>query len=236
MNDDARQEERTPTLDAAVPWVASLASSEAVKPGTSGLELDGYLTGVIVAPDLVRPSRWMAVLWEDDAPIFDDVAQWQSRLAAVAVVFNTLSARIDASLRRLEAERICDYCPAFQPAEGKPAHDAIRVWARGFQRAMELVPEGWIALAEDARLEPILAPLVGFIDVGEGFEPAEDINDRLDWAAANIPRAILLLRKIAKLRDRRATAPSAIYRTKAGRNAPCPCGSRRKYKRCCGQT
>src|SRR5947208_1551038 len=24
--------------------------------------------------------------------------------------------------------------------------------------------------------------------------------------------------------------------TKVGRNAPCPCGSRKKYKRCCGRT
>ncbi|MGH7108083.1 MAG: SEC-C metal-binding domain-containing protein [Acetobacteraceae bacterium] len=85
-------------------------------------------------------------------------------------------------------------------------------------------------------MEPILAPLVGFIDVGEGFEPAEDIDNRLDWAAANIPRAILLLRKLAKLRDRRATAPGPTRQTKPGRNAPCPCGSGRKYKRCCGQS
>ncbi|MGH7187765.1 MAG: SEC-C metal-binding domain-containing protein [Acetobacteraceae bacterium] len=80
------------------------------------------------------------------------------------------------------------------------------------------------------------SPLVGFIDVGEGFEPAEDIDNRLDWAAANIPRAILLLRKLAKLRDRRATAPGPTRQTKPGRNAPCPCGSGRKYKRCCGQS
>ncbi|MGH9439408.1 MAG: SEC-C metal-binding domain-containing protein, partial [Terriglobia bacterium] len=94
----------------------------------------------------------------------------------------------------------------------------------------------WIALAEDTRLEPILAPLVGFIDVGEEFEPAEDIGDRLDWAAANIPRAILLLRKIAKLRDRQTAAAEPTRYTKPGRNQPCPCGSGRKYKRCCGQS
>lgn len=235
MNVSARPEERISTPDPAGLWMAFLASL-ASKRAMSALGLDGYLTGVIVAPSVIRPGLWMAGLWEDDEPIFDDVVQLQSSLAAIGVMFNTLSVRIDASRQRLEAERICDYRPAFQPAEGKPAHDAIRVWARGFQRAMELAPEDWITLAEDARLEPILTPLVGFIDVGEEFEPAEDINDRLDWAAANIARAILLLRKIAKLRDRRAAAPESTRYRKLGRNEPCPRGSGRKYKRCCTQS
>ncbi|MDH2129550.1 SEC-C metal-binding domain-containing protein [Sphingobium yanoikuyae] len=28
--------------------------------------------------------------------------------------------------------------------------------------------------------------------------------------------------------------PSSIKRQKIGRNDPCPCGSGRKYKKCCG--
>jgi len=54
-----------------------------------------------------------------------------------------LSARIDQSLRRLEAERIGDYRPAFQTTEGqptasKPSHDAVKTWVSGFWRAMAL--------------------------------------------------------------------------------------------------
>ncbi len=33
----------------------------------------------------------------------------------------------------------------------------------------------------------------------------------------------------------RDNAPDRRARPKVGRNAPCPCGSRKKYKRCCGQ-
>lgn len=109
---------------------------------------------------------------------------------AIGIIFSALSFRIDQSRQRLQAERICDCCPAFQPVDGKPPHDTVRTWARGFRRAMRLAPADWIALAENSHLEPILAPLIGFIEVGEAFEPAADINDRLDWAAANIPHAI----------------------------------------------
>jgi uncharacterized protein len=198
----------------------------------SGLELDGYLTGVIVAPSSIRPNRWLAGLWENDEPVFGNVPQVQSAFDAVALMFNTLSARIKRGLRRLEAERICDYRPAFQPIEGKPPHDAVRTWARGFWRAMRLAPAEWSALAEDERFQPIIAPLVGFIELNDPeFEPAEDIDDQ---AADNIPRAILLLRQIAQLRESRASVAAPTHRTKVGRNDPCPCRPGKKYKRCCG--
>ncbi|HUC18187.1 MAG TPA: SEC-C metal-binding domain-containing protein [Acetobacteraceae bacterium] len=49
-------------------------------------------------------------------------------------------------------------------------------------------------------------------------------------------RSILLLRKIAQLRaSRRVARPPTRY-PKPGRNDPCPCGSGRKYKRCCAQS
>ncbi|HTW54360.1 MAG TPA: UPF0149 family protein [Stellaceae bacterium] len=235
MNYDPGHEPRGATPDPALLWGALLASTAAPKHAMSALELDGYLTGVIVAPGPIRPSRWMAGLWENDEPVLGNVTQVQSALDAVALMFNTLSTRIERSLQRLEAERICDYRPAFQPIEGKPPHEAVRTWAGGFWKAMALTPAEWSALAEDERLQPIIAPLVGFIELDDPeFEPAEDIDDRLDQAAANIPRAILLLRKIAQLRESRASLAGPTHRTKIGRNDPCPCRSGKKYKRCCG--
>jgi uncharacterized protein len=51
----------------------------------------------------------------------------------------------------------------------------------------------------------LVEPFIGFIDLGKDAtsEPAEDIDDRLDEAAAAIPRAILLLRKLANIRAAR---------------------------------
>jgi uncharacterized protein len=228
---------RTAASEAASAWLAFLATPAAPERVMSLLELDGYLTGVIVAPSPIRPGLWMAGLWADDEPIFDDAAQIQSVLGAVGTLFNALGDRIDRSLRRLEAERVCDYRPAFQTGEGKPPHDAIRQWVGGFWRAMALAPADWHALASDERTQVIIAPFVGFIDAGEDdtFEPAADIDDRLGEAATEIPRAILLLKKIAQIRASRPRAERQPPRTKTGRNDPCPCGSGKKYKRCCGQ-
>src|SRR5262245_4372531 len=79
----------------------------------SPLELDGYLTGIIVTPQAVsiRPSAWIAQLWGDDAPIFEDEAQIGAVLGAVMIHYNTLLRDIDRSLKRMEADRIVDYRP-----------------------------------------------------------------------------------------------------------------------------
>lgn len=230
------QVSRDAVMDPAASWLRFLASPAAPKHAMSALELDGYLTGVIAAPSLIPPSRWMAALWSEE-PVFDDAVQAQSVLSTIGIMFNTLSNRIEQSLRRLEAERVCDYQPAFLASEAKPSHEAVRTWVNGFWKAMALVPSDWSGLAADARIQPIIEPFVGFIDLGADgvMELPPDIDERLDQAAELIPRSILLLRKIAKLRAPRTSTPPQTRRTKVGRNDPCPCGSGKKFKRCCAE-
>jgi uncharacterized protein len=135
-------------VDPITTWSSFLASPAAPKTAMSALELDGYLTGVIVTPQAVpvRPSAWIGRLWGDDEPIFEDDAQIDAALGAVALRYNALIRDIDRSLERLEAERIVDYRPLFVAGDQKPSHDAVRIWACGFFRAMALAPATWSKL------------------------------------------------------------------------------------------
>jgi uncharacterized protein len=55
--------------------------------------------------------------------------------------------------------------------------------------AMALTPAEWTALTDDERMQRIFTPLVGFIENNDPkFEPAEDIEQRLDEAAPQLPR------------------------------------------------
>ncbi len=89
-------------------------------------------------------------------------------------------------------------------------------------------------MIEDDGTQVLVTPFVGFMDAikDDAFEPAPDIDERLDQAAAEIPPSILLLRKIAEIRVSRTTRPAPTRTTKVGRNEPCPCGSG-KFERCC---
>jgi uncharacterized protein len=220
-------------------WSSFLASPEASKTAMSPLELDGYLTGIVVTPQAVPilPSTWIARIWGDDKPIFEDEAQINTVLGAVMIHYNTLLRDIDRSLERLEADRMVDYRPLFLSAGQKPAHDAVRTWVRGFWTATGLAPETWSALVEDERTKTIIAPFVGFFEIGkiEPHEIPDDIDDRLNEDAALIPRMILVLRKLARIREAAGRPAPLPRRSKVGRNDPCPCGSGKKYKRCCGR-
>jgi uncharacterized protein len=222
------------TIDHAAAWLAFLASPTAPSGAMSILELDGYLSGIVVAQSLIPPSRWIPGLWDGDEPVFEDDSQITTVLGAVMARYNALSAEIDASLERLEATRICDYRPMFQPADGKAKHAAIRQWANGFWKAMALDPKGWSALSKDERTQILIGPFVGFIQFDDPeFEPAENIEELLDAAAEEIPRALLILRKIGKMRGRKTLRQPKVASEKVGRNDPCPCGSGKKFKRCC---
>jgi uncharacterized protein len=100
-------------------------------------------------------------------------------------------------------------------------------WVLGFWQAMELAPEAWSALVGDVRTKTIIAPFVGFFDIGkrEPHEIPDDIEHRLDEGTALIPRMILLLRKLARVREAAGRAAPLPRRNKVGRNDPCPCGS-----------
>jgi uncharacterized protein len=218
------------------PWrdLAAAASSPVWR--LPDLALDGYLTGVIIAPRPIPTAYWQGAILAGDDVLLRDEGHPRATRDTLLSRHAALVGDIDEHLARLERDRVCEYRPAFCPGDGAPSHAAIRRWAGGFSVAMALAPEAWDRLIEDERTQDLVVPFIGFFEQDDpGFEPADDMDERLDQAAAAIPRAILVLRKLAKLRatDNRPTSVGSVA-GKIGRNVPCPCGSGMKYKRCCG--
>ena len=133
---------------------------------------------------------------------------------------------IDQHLARLERDRVCDYRPAFWPREGAPSHSVIRRWAVGFSVAMALAPEAWGRLIEDERTQDLVVPFIDFPNPDDPeFEPADDIAERLDLAAAQLSRAP----SWSFVSWRNSAPPTASPQIrgpvsgKIGRNEPCRC-------------
>jgi uncharacterized protein len=196
-------------------------------------ELDGYLAGVLVCPDLVMPGEWLRHVWSRDAgegsqPVFADMAQIQATVGAIMEHYNALA-------QGLTGER-----PRYVPIlDADPATKEVlwEVWADGFGRAVDLRPDSWTAIAEsgDADAQTALAGLLRLVAIAraEGIMPANETHAFDETAPDLIPRWVLALNacRLANTKERPATAPSF---EKVGRNDPCPCGSGKKYKKCCG--
>ena len=193
-------------------------------------ELDGFLAGVIVSPELVGPGEWLKRIWggdgEDTLPAFDDLNGVQRFIDLVMRHYNDIVRALD---------RPGAYAPIF---EVDTRHDETlwELWIDGFARAMDLRPQGWQRIV-DSGDEDAIAVLAGIAAL-IAIERGESELDEEEIAAfdAEAPDAlgdwVEILHAWRRAHDRVQAAP--IARPKVGRNDPCPCGSGRKYKKCCG--
>jgi len=203
-----------------------------------GLEgLDGFLSARAVAP-VVADDDWTARIWGPTPP------RWESAHEAddVAALLAGLEATVVRRVRTGE-----DLPPLLQPLVGLPEDpdadhpdslDLGREWAEGFFLAVEDAEEAWDAWidAEDwigeifLQLEELAT---GQLTVDPGETPEVlPYRDRLD-TIASLPG---MLADLHAHRIEQATPREPVRRAPApGRNDPCPCGSGRKYKACCGR-
>jgi uncharacterized protein len=187
------------------------------------LEMDGYLTGVLVTPHL-ETSQWIMGLWRD-LPVTADNTRIKQGLATAMAHRKTIEANF--------AKGWPGFLPGFCKPGEKGNHDKVRTWVRGFWSAMKLAPNYWTTIAEDERTATFVALFTGFMDIGEPFEEREDADEIRDEHAALLPRALVGMRKLALMREDKKPALRAMQTGKLGRNEQCPCGSGKKYKRCC---
>jgi uncharacterized protein len=187
-------------------------------------ELDGYLTGVAVCREPIPPAGWLPPIWGgrygESAPFEDPI---DVRLFADMVLARYMEVVRDLGRGRLK--------PIFDVDE-RNGDVLWEPWLTGFELAMTLQPAGWAPADDDAAAA--LAALQELIAIvhHETELTSVEINAISDEAAALLPGYVMRLRTGQAAGD---VPPDRFTRSaKVGRNDPCPCGSGRKHKRCCG--
>jgi uncharacterized protein len=197
--------------------------------------LDGFLTGVIIGPNTLLPSQWLPRIWgetaDDAAPFADDT---RARRA-----FELIMRFYNDRVYDLE-EDITEFEPLiYQGERDGETVPVIDEWCTGFIGAIELDPEGWQPLVETnpEAAGGLLTPMLLY-----GTEEGLDKLEREDPEAARHREiADAIGPCVIGIRDywlprRKAASTFRREAAKVGRNDPCPCGSGRKYKKCCGTT
>jgi uncharacterized protein len=194
-------------------------------------DLDGFLTGIAIGPELIVPSEWLPLVWGGEEPVFADEEQARSVIGAIMGRYNEV-------LRELDTDPEA-YAPIFW--EGPDGEEIAADWAEGFVDAIRLRPEAWRPLLEDREALVLLMPILALCGDEEGGSPleldAEAEAELLAEAPALIPACVAGIDGFWK--ERRGWPEASPGRAKGrkakvGRNEPCPCGSGRKHERCCG--
>ena len=196
--------------------------------------LDGFLTGLVIGPETIMPSRWLPVVWDETE---QDEMAWKSRKEAERIM--GLVMRLYNSI--VQAFQVDP--PDFNPL--LPIHKVageevtiIDEWCWGFMRSIGLAPESWEPLFEDEEQKAGIFPISlhgtekGWKSLKE--DPKISAIPHEEWVAM-LPAAVRELYEFW-LPARRAEAQisQAAISQKVSRNEPCPCGSGKKYKKCCG--
>jgi uncharacterized protein len=58
-------------------------------------ELDGFLTGLLVCPEMILPSEWLPVVWGGDSPVFEDQTEANEILGLIMALYNDITSRLD---------------------------------------------------------------------------------------------------------------------------------------------
>jgi len=219
--------------DAALDLLDAYLLSDQSPPESMQLSnLDGFLTGIAIGPELVMPSEWLPYVWGGEDPVFDDQAQ-------ASAVLGAIMGRYNAILREIEAG-------TFEPLVWQAPDGTVIAadWAEGFMHAVVLRSDAWEPLMRSKRHGILLLPILALCG-DENGEPVLELDlDAADRAMAEAAEFIpACVSQIAAYWRRRrplpaGSGPSAsagLKPNKTGRNDPCPCGSGRKYKACCGR-
>lgn len=210
-------------------------------------ELLGYFYGLAITPEIIVPSEWLAEIFGEEMPEFGSEKQAKRLIDTMFRVFNEFSNAFH------NGELAFPYNMA-EPEDWML--EEVKEWTWGFQKALLLRPECWlqeedIPLLSGKEEKESMASLAIITAIAEPesaseiFENVPEAGEDDDdfWASLFVilPTAVQSLQQYAAKREKARRdhlqetrhLGKPIQSIKIGRNDPCPCGSGKKYKKCC---
>ena len=202
-------------------------------------ELQGYLFALASAPGAITPAAWMPIT----APLVrcaspEEVDECKSAL--MAVVNSVRAAALE------DRVTLPDDCPLREPPLANFEGTApVALWSRGFMMGHRSMQAEWDTHFPKQAWEQLEAVLITLSFFGSRSfaerlcrEGRSDVSEVASATALCFPTAISSYAYYGRmLRLSMSARGVGVVSNKAarpGRNEPCPCGSGRKYKKCCG--
>jgi uncharacterized protein len=241
---DQAERDRLATLLRPLPWIDGLVAAVAIAPDTPDM-----------ADEVEDALDWLDVIWREEKD--DEVGKLTARqsIEMVSPVMDHFMHVSDALGD--EAESYRPYLAGYSdPLE------AASQWAAGFCGGISLYMDAWEPLLADEDALPLLFALFSLVREEELPEdiradspframPPDRLERMRREAVETLPEIVRALNEHAlgpfddfdpdedddldvdETTTEGPQEPYARSAPKVGRNDPCPCGSGKKYKKCC---
>jgi yecA family protein len=233
-------EERQPSSGGRTALRAFLARR--AKPGAiqSFNELHGFLFTIASAPELVSPSGWLPLVLGGEERQFRTTEEAERILGSIMDLYNKINEDVLADKVKLPED-----CRFRDDLLSNLDEDApISQWSRGFALGHTWLKESWDEFLPEEYCEDL-----GAFFLVLAFFASRPAAEDCATEAADEGVSLASLARGCRKEFHYAMATYArlgrsIYQAlmeqppeesvKVGRNDPCPCGSGRKFKKCCG--
>lgn len=211
----------------------------------SYFKLTGFLFAVCSSPEPIQPSEWLPLVFDDQEADYQSLEEAREILGAIMSLYN----RVNGEVMERRAELPPGLVLREEPIDNLESDAHLSQWSRGFMYGHDWLEELWTDYTPeelDEELGALLFILFFFADrkLAEGFhrEMWRQKNTLAEAAGKLLPLFTDSMKGYAHMgRSMHETIVEFERQEREqeggqtpGRNDPCPCGSGRKYKRCCG--
>lgn len=202
--------------------------------------LDGYLHAIVIGPETLIPHQWAPQVWgQPVGAMLPPAADMDEASRGLSLLMRHHNSIVSDFEQRPPQPHPLWPTVQFGQEDGqiREFQDA-EAWAYGFVQGIKLNPAAWQPLLSDPQARRWYRP-IGLLGA-DGFSADQDkltrTPEQREALAAQIEECLvrihafwLPLRHAVRERD-----TAQRLKAKVGRNEPCPCGSGKKFKKCCG--
>ena len=188
-------------------------------------EVQGFMMALLSGPDALNPTNWLPEILGEES-LFDAKERTEIERLVMAMA---------ADMRMKLDEKILPDLWFYEDEAGNPD---FYTWCNAYLYALDIVPTDWFEAVDQEEFEDLFYPIMalgGIYDEEENGEVILHLNEKeLTQLESDLSHVLL---DIYWYWQAIINKPQTVRREgeKVGRNDPCPCGSGKKYKACCGK-
>ena len=208
-------------------------------------ELQGFLFTVCCSPHLITPSEWMPIIFNDQEAGYRNEAEADTIVASILALYNTINEGVfEGGLSKPADLDVND-----NALNNMGENASLGQWSSGFFMGHDWLSELWDTyIPEDLseELGSCLVILTAFSSeklanayyIEFAASSGKTISDYAETLLALFDEAMNSYAHLGRsiytaLNQQDTYQQPTINENKVGRNDPCPCGSGKKYKKCC---
>ncbi|WP_300337196.1 UPF0149 family protein [Accumulibacter sp.] len=200
--------------------------------------LEGFLTAIAIGPRTVFPSEWLPWVWDmDEGEAEGGFVSQEHADRILSLVMRHYNTVIHTFL---------DDPASFQPIFWRGNQWGAAEWCEGFLLGFQFNDEAWSLLG--VAHPPWFTPFIR-LGTDDGIALTKELGDGEKWMNEIVPSLVKMhaywnerrgsqaggvVQDDFRLGGQKDVSPVVRSGPKVGRNDPCPCGSGKKFKKCCG--